>query len=485
MTLQPSPAEYRHDKPTDPGSTDTASTDPAPTETALPTDAVAALRRDVSGRLLFPQDLDYPAAVRGHNLAVTHAPAVVVEALSAADIAAAVRVAGEYGLPLGVQSAGHGPLGAQRGGVLIKTSALDRIEVADGRMRAGAGVTWEAALKAAAVHGLAPVCGSGFSVGVVGYTLGGGIGPLGRLHGFTADTVRAFEVVTADGHVRHVDAGQHADLFWALCGGRNGLAIVTEIELELVAAPTVWGGRLIFDAAYSSQVLDVYAEWCPRLPDAVTTSLMLAAMPDLEAVPPPLRGRRIAQVNVADLDDRGDGSDARAYVDALLAVAPPILEVVGSTTLVDHIAEHGDNAPPLPSYQVGRLLDRFGAATAAALLEVAGPTNELPLLGLQIRQLGGALSRPRDNAVGGRDAAFLINIIGAPDPRLFGEAVPAAVETLLGALSPWLTGRSQANFHGPVTADQPLTMAWDDATVHRLAEVGRRYDPHEVFRRGY
>jgi FAD/FMN-containing dehydrogenase len=58
--------------------------------------------------------------------------------------------------------------------------------------RAGGGVTWQTVLDAATPHGLAPMCGSAPAVGVVGYLTGGGIGPLIRNVGLSADHARAF-----------------------------------------------------------------------------------------------------------------------------------------------------------------------------------------------------------------------------------------------------------------------------------------------------
>ena len=95
----------------------------------------------------------------------------------------------------------------------------------DGRRRGGpvrrrarvcAGARWNSVLEAAAPYGLAGVSGSSTSVGVVGFCVGGGIGPLSRQFGFGADLVRAVELVTADGVVRRVDAEHEADLFWAV-----------------------------------------------------------------------------------------------------------------------------------------------------------------------------------------------------------------------------------------------------------------------------
>jgi uncharacterized protein (TIGR02569 family) len=54
-------------------------------------------------------------------------------------------------------------------------------------------------LDAIAPQGLAALCGSSPDVGVVGYTLGGGMGPVARTFGFAADHVESIEVVTPDG----------------------------------------------------------------------------------------------------------------------------------------------------------------------------------------------------------------------------------------------------------------------------------------------
>jgi FAD/FMN-containing dehydrogenase len=95
--------------------------------------------------------------------------------------------------------------------------------------RVGGGVTWQTVLDAATPHGLAPMCGSAPAVGVVGYLTGGGIGPLVRTVGLSADHVRAFELVTGWGQVLRVTPDEHADLFWGLRGGNSMFGIVTAV----------------------------------------------------------------------------------------------------------------------------------------------------------------------------------------------------------------------------------------------------------------
>ena len=79
------------------------------------------------------------------------------------------------------------------------------------------------------------MAGSSHDVGVVGYTLGGGMGFIGRKHGLSANNVRAIEVVTADGRHVRTDPEHEPELFWALRGGGGSFGVVTAIEIELHA----------------------------------------------------------------------------------------------------------------------------------------------------------------------------------------------------------------------------------------------------------
>ena len=108
--------------------------------------------------------------------------------------------------------------------LLLVTSQLDDILIDPDARTAwiGAGLKWGAVLQRTQAYGLAPLLGSSTDVGVVGYTLGGGMGWLARKYGLASDSVRMFELVTADGQVLHVSDTEHPDLFWGLRGGGGG-----------------------------------------------------------------------------------------------------------------------------------------------------------------------------------------------------------------------------------------------------------------------
>src|SRR6185437_6477342 len=143
------------------------------------------------------------------------------------------------------------------------TRRMDAVSV-DPRIataRVQAGVRWRQVIEAAAPFGLAPLNGSSSNVGVLGYTLGGGLGPMARSFGFAADHVRRFTIVTADGEIRDVTPDADPDLFWAVRGGKGGFGIVTELEFALMPVARFYGGCIMFPAEATAAVLHACREW--------------------------------------------------------------------------------------------------------------------------------------------------------------------------------------------------------------------------------
>jgi len=123
-------------------------------------------------------------------------------------------------------------------------------------------------IAAAAPFGLAPLSGSAPSVGVTGFTLGGGVGWLARKHGFAADSVLRAEAVTADGRLVTASADKHSDLFWALRGGGGNFGVVTSLEFRPYPVARVYAGTAFFAISRAAETLARYREW---VADAPTT----------------------------------------------------------------------------------------------------------------------------------------------------------------------------------------------------------------------
>ena len=219
----------------------------------------------IEGRIATPSDADWDEARLAWNLAADLHPSAVAFVESAEDVAKTVRFAAENGLRVSGQGTGHGaaPLGSLEDAILIKTGKLRGIEVDADRQvaRVEAGALSIELGEAANAHGLVGMPGSSPDVGVVGYTLGGGLSWLARAHGFACNRLAAIELVTADGEQRTVDAENDADLFWALRGGGGGYAIVTALHVELLPIAEIYAGALLFPAEVGAEAVRAYRDW--------------------------------------------------------------------------------------------------------------------------------------------------------------------------------------------------------------------------------
>ena len=198
------------------------------------------LRRAVGGAVFGPGDGEaWEGARRPWSLGVDQHPAAVVEVGGADDVAAAIGFARENGLGVMAQPTGHAASWDLRDVVLLRTGALADVQVDAGARlaRVGAGARWRDVQPAAGREGLAGLAGTAPHVCVTGYLLGGGLSWMGRRYGLAANSVRAFEVVSAEGRRLRADADSEPDLYWALKGGGGNYAIVTGLEIELFRWP--------------------------------------------------------------------------------------------------------------------------------------------------------------------------------------------------------------------------------------------------------
>jgi hypothetical protein len=358
------------------------------------------------------------------------------------------------------------------GALLVHTGGLDECVVhPEGWARVGGGVRWRTLVDAAAPHGLTGLVGSSSGVGVVGYTTGGGLGPLARTYGLASDAVRALDVATGDGRLVRATPERHADLFWGLRGGRGSLGIVTAVELDLVPLASVYGGSLFFAEPDVPAVLRAWRDWADRLPETATTSVAVLQLPDLPQVPPPLAGRMTVAVRLVST---GSPQEGAALLAPLRALATPVLDGTGVLPAAALDAVHGDPKDPMPVVEAATLLHQLDDAGVDALLRLAGPGSGSPLVKVELRHLGGAVRRGGEHpsAVCGRDAAYQLVAIGLLVPPV-ADAARAHCDALLSGLGRWSTGGTLPTFAGGARS-------YDAATLARLQAIVLARDPGRV-----
>lgn len=416
------------------------------------------------------------------NLAIDQEPAMVARPGNTDEVAAVVNFARENGLRVAVQAEGHGagPLaGVGDDTLLLKTGRMTGAEVdADSRKaRVGAAAKWEDVSALASPEGLAALSGSSAEVGVVGYTLGGGHGWLARKHGLACNSVIAAEMVTADGQLVRADVDNEPDLFWALRGGGGNFGVVTALEFELHPLPDLYAGMFAWPWERTSDVLHAWAEWVSGLPNEMGTWARILQVPPLPDIPELVRGRSLVVVEAAYLGAEESGSELLRplrelgpELDTFAAVPPAAL---------GHL--HMDPEDPVPFAMRGQMLNGLPASAIDALVEAAGPDSASPLLSLELRLLGGALTQapPDAGALASLDHAFLTLGVGMVLGPEMASAIKRHLDLVSNALEPWDSDVAYANF-----IDVPIDTrtCYPPATFHRLQEVKARYDRDDLFR---
>ncbi|MFI7676672.1 FAD-binding oxidoreductase [Actinophytocola sp. NPDC049390] len=363
---------------------------------------------------------------------------MIVDATTPADVRNAVLVARKQCLPVSVFATGHGgPMPEGEDVAVITTAGMGGVLVDPRRRvaRVGAGVRWGEVIAAAAPFGLAPLSGTSPTVGVVGYTLGGGMGWLSRRFGYAADSVLRADIVTADGEFRTVSADREPDLFWAIRGGGANFGVVTALEFRLHPVASVYAGTATFDPARAADVLSVYRDL--DVPDELTANIVLTA----DALS--IRGMYA-----------GSAQDARRALAPLFRAAGEPVADGWRTMSYTESGTVGGTAPHNFTLQ-------HDVPVEAVLESVRrGATT------VEVRRWGGAIARPAADAgpVGHRDVPFSVVVDGAAE-----AAAPVVAHATGGEFLNWLHDPSRTR------------AAYTASDWARLREVKAACDPERVF----
>ena len=429
-----------------------------------------------------PSDPGWDQARQAWNLAVDQQPDLVVVPETFEEVAAAVRHASDNGLAVAAQGPGHaaGAHASLEGVMLLRTTELTGVEVdpAAGTARVQGGTLSADLAEAAGEHGLTGLGGSSPDVGVAGYTLGGGIGWLARLHGLACTRIVGADVVTADGELRRVDADNDPDLLWALRGGGGAFAVVCSLDLELVPAGELYGGMVASTVEHSPALLTAFRDWTASVPDEVTSSLRFLNLPPIPDVPEPLRANPVMALTAVYAGGEEAGREALA---PMLDVAEPLLSGIGPLPPAALCRIHGDPEQPVPGMADGFVLEGLDEDTAQALIDIAGPGSNSPLLAVELRHLGGALARAPENAgaLGTVHGAFVVGSVGMLMDPAAAQAIHAHQAGVREAVAPLTSERAYLNFAESVV---DTAVGFEPDAYRRLQEIKARVDPGDVIR---
>jgi FAD/FMN-containing dehydrogenase len=440
----------------------------------------------MAGEVLAPGQDGYDEAAA--TVFAVGTPDLVVRPRDASGVAAALRYAAGASLAVSVRSGGHSPAGhsTNDSGMVIDLRHLREVRIVDPntrQVRVGAGATWGTVAATLQQAGLALTAGDTASVGVGGLTLAGGVGWMVRRYGLAIDSVTGADVVTADGQLVRADATEHPDLLWALRGGGGNFGVVVNLDFTAQPVASVHYGAIIYrlDALTGGAGEDAADGAAGGLPGLIIgwRDLMRASEASLTttlALVPPMMGQP-AMVMLRCCYASADETAATAALAPFRRLAPVAADEVRVVPYAGVLEEA--RMPPGMRMEMRNAFFRSLDDRAAAIVRLFHDGAAV-----ELRSLGGAFGRvPADaTAFAHRDATVLLVAgtmlpAGTP-PEMAGQALAA-----WPALAAQGSG-AYAGFLGPAT-DAEVAAAYPAATYQRLAEVKRRYDPGNVFRRNH
>lgn len=219
-------------------------------------------------------DINFQWQERGeHRL-----PMAYLKVQSAPDVQIAVKCGRSLGLAVVARAGGHGYLGYAYGQndditLVVDLQALNDISVNQeaGIANVGAGARLgHVAYQLWANGNFMIPYGVCSSVGVSGYTLGGGHSAFSYLYGMGSDYVIEMEMVNADGDLLIINNRTNVNLFWALRGaGMTGsFGIVTKFVFQLVTAPyQIVVGTVEYDIERFHEFYSIYQTYMSQTHD--------------------------------------------------------------------------------------------------------------------------------------------------------------------------------------------------------------------------
>jgi len=441
--------------------------------------AFDALDRALDGSLLLPSDEGLDAARRPWNLAIDQVPAAVATPAGLDDLRLILTAARNAGTPIAVQPSGHGASGDLAGAVIVRTAAFDRLDIDldAGVVVVGSGVRWGAVVAALEGTGWAAPAGTSPVVSVAGYTLGGGHSWFSRTAGLGSDNLRAAWVLRPDGTHERIDDDSDGEAMWALRGAGGLVGIVTALEIDLVRAPAQWGASLTFDATDSAAVIRAVRDLAGQAPATLNVFTSSMRMPDAPMLPEEIRGRSFLAVQALSSD-----GPAEAFLDAVRRAAPVRREIVGPTSPATLAAASGEPTDPTPGRGASLALDRLDDATIDALVDFRQAPAQWPIVGIDLRMLGGALDTPRRAGFASlASAGWLLHALVPLFPGAPAESGDESIAGLLGLLGPAAADRTIPTF---LTPGQTLERCGTSADIDRLRRLRASADPGGVLHEG-
>jgi FAD/FMN-containing dehydrogenase len=275
---------------------------------------------------------------------------------------------------------------------------------------------------------------------------------------------------------------ENTDLFWALRGGSGNFGIVTSFEYRVFpVGPQVVAGAIAWHGEDAPEVLRFYREFTASSPRELTVVAGLRRAPPAPWLPKEVHGKQIAALFVCHTGNPDDGDKLVAPIKSF---GKPVADIVvrrpyaQMQSLLDGTQPKGRRYY-WKSHYMGDLDPKFLDAAVEHAAQIKSPHSAFLLF-----QIAGALNElPADHSpAGNRDAKFILNIAGSWETPADDAANIAWARDAWQATRPFSTGGVNVNFLTEDEGADRIEDAYGKATLEKLAELKKKFDPEGLFR---
>jgi FAD/FMN-containing dehydrogenase len=457
---------------------------------ALDANTIQSFEDQLNGEVIRPDDERYDEARAVWNGIIDRHPVLIVRCASAQDVVAAVNFARENDVPLSVRGGGHNVAGSSvcDGCLVVDLSLMKevRVDPESKIVRAAGGATIGDLDRATQAHGLAAPMGVVTATGIAGLTLGGGYGWLRNKYGLSCDNLIAAEVVTAEGRIIRASRTENSDLLWGLRGGGGNFGIVTEFEYRVYAVgPEVMFVFVFHDGEGDNMKkgLQFYRDYTQSAPDEVSTLAFLGRVPpDPELAPAEIHRRPYVAYGGMYA---GPPAEGEKLLQPLRDFGEPLMDMSGIMPYLEAQQMFDLDYPDGMRYYWKSL--SLMKLDDEAIERIVSHARQQPsvLSTTDLWHVGGAVKRvsPEESALGGRQAAFMLNLEANWERPEDDEANIRWARSLLDDMRPYSDGSRYLNFAGFLEEGDDMMRGAFGAKYQRLAELKKKHDPTNFFSR--
>ncbi len=433
------------------------------------------LKNTLRGSLLQKEDPGYDEARAVWNGEIDRRPKAIARCKGATDVIRAVKFARDKELKISVHSGGHHAAGHSvcDDGLMIDLSSMNevRVDPAAKTARVSPGARVRDIDNETQAFGLVTTGAPVSTVGITGYTLGGGLGWTSRKHGLACDNLISADIVTAEGKLVRASEDENKDLFWAIRGGSGNFGIVTSLQFQLhKMGPEVLAGPIVHKMESASDLLRFWRDYMLEAPDELQCMPVIFQTPEGETVFClfPLYA--------------GDPAEGEKVIEPFQKVGKPLADDVdvvpyaGLLSGLDEMYRAGDR-----NYYRSAFFDSLSDDAIDAFVEKPAPVPT-PFSSIFLEPLAGAIARKDADATAfpHRERKFCITAVPKWESKTQDSKMKVWADNIFNTLETYAAEGVYVNYLSDGLEEGPREAYgrhWN-----QLTKIKKRWDPDNFFR---